>query len=536
MKASAKTLLAAVGLLVVAVAITPFLIDANTFRPQLEKQLTAALGRQVKLGNLSLAILSGSLVASGLTIADEPKYSMSPFLTTAQLRIAVAMRPLIFSRRLLVRRFIVVEPYIHLVRQMDGSWNFSSIGRNRAGRTENDSLNSVLPDLAVSQIAVEDGRAVVESASATEPPLVYQHLNLSAQQFSFAKRFSFRLSANLPGDGAVIATGNAGPVNEHDAAMTAVDAQVWVRHLEPVAAGLLNPNVGVSMIADIDARAISDGRTLTSAGTIRMDHLQLGKSGRPAPNSIDLSYDVTHGLKDDTGELRYAIVNAGNVALHMSGTYQLRTSNPLVDLKLAGRNLSIDELQTFINAAGLKLPNGAVLKGGTMDTRLAIKGRASALLVAGAVEINGTKMVGFDLGSKLHGIAALSGVKTGDTTDFEKLRLTLQTTNAGTKLDDIYALIPAMGELTGSGTVSPASELNLHLTAKVSAPAGIGKPGVALLTKLNEFAGSDGKVAGAKGVPMVVEGTADDPVIMTDVRGLLHRDEAALLSHFRKKK
>ena len=45
-------------LIVIAIAL-PFFIDANMFRPKLETDLTAALGRQVKVGNLSLSLFTG---------------------------------------------------------------------------------------------------------------------------------------------------------------------------------------------------------------------------------------------------------------------------------------------------------------------------------------------------------------------------------------------------------------------------------------------------------------------------------------------
>lgn len=535
MKRWMKICLALAGLLFVAVGTIPFLIRADTFRPLLERQLGAALGKPVRLGNLSLSIRSGSLVANGLSIADEPQYSTSPFLTARQLRIAVAMRPLIFSRQLQVLSFAVVAPEIHLVRGRNGTWNFSSIGRDRLRRVEKVPGVSAITGLVANLITVEDGRAVVERLPPAEP-LVYQHLALSLRQFSFAKRFAFTVSASLPGDGAVTVSGNAGPINQIDAAMTPVDSQVLVRHLNPVAADLLDPGVGVSMLANIDAHAASDGHKLSSDGKIHMEHLQLRKGARPAPNPIDLHFNVTHDLKDATGEIQDATVNMGKVAIHVSGNYRLRPKNPTVNLTLVGQRLPIDELQAFLAASGVKLPNGAVLKGGTLNVTLAIKGPANALIIAGPAEMNDSQLVGFDLGSKIHGIAALSGLKTGDTTNIEKLQLKFQTTNAGTQLDDIYAIIPAMGELEGSGTVSPASELNIQLTIKVATAGGIGKVGVGLLTRLNALAGPARKGSAAKGVPMTVRGTENEPIITADVRGLLHRDKAAVLSHFEGKK
>ena len=53
------------ALLLVSALALPFLIDPNSFRPMLESRLTQVLGREVKLGELKLSILSGSVTASG---------------------------------------------------------------------------------------------------------------------------------------------------------------------------------------------------------------------------------------------------------------------------------------------------------------------------------------------------------------------------------------------------------------------------------------------------------------------------------------
>src|SRR5689334_5497270 len=45
-----------VAVLIVLLIAIPFFIDANTFRPTLESNLTTALGREVKVGNLSLSL------------------------------------------------------------------------------------------------------------------------------------------------------------------------------------------------------------------------------------------------------------------------------------------------------------------------------------------------------------------------------------------------------------------------------------------------------------------------------------------------
>jgi AsmA protein len=84
-----KILLALVGLVVLALASSPFFVNANTFRPTIETQLTRALGRSVKLGDLGRSIFSASLIAKDFSVADDPNFSAAPFLTAKEVRIGV---------------------------------------------------------------------------------------------------------------------------------------------------------------------------------------------------------------------------------------------------------------------------------------------------------------------------------------------------------------------------------------------------------------------------------------------------------------
>jgi AsmA protein len=222
--------------------------------------------------------------------------------------------------------------------------------------------------------------------------------------------------------------------------------------------------------------------------------------------------------------------------IDVTGTYRPQNANPFLNLKTDGQRVPIDELQALVTAGGIKLPNGATLHGGTLGFSFLITGYVPVLTVAGPIELNDTRLVGFDLGSRIRGIAALSRIKTGDTTSIENLKATLHITTAGIEIDNIYARIPAMGEITGSGTVSSGSNLNFALTAKVTAAHGIGKVGAGLLTKLNKPADSGDSGPKVEGVPMQVTGTANEPIITADVHAAFDRRKNAILEHFGKKK
>src|ERR1039458_6582615 len=82
-----------VGVLIVAMIAIPLLVNANNFRPEIESTLSSALGRPVKVGNLSLSLFSGSVQADQLSIADDPKFSNAPFIQAKTLRVGVELMP-----------------------------------------------------------------------------------------------------------------------------------------------------------------------------------------------------------------------------------------------------------------------------------------------------------------------------------------------------------------------------------------------------------------------------------------------------------
>src|ERR1019366_237211 len=114
MKSILKIAAIVVAVLVVVVIALPFLINVNRFRPQIESELSGALGRQAGVGNLSLSILSGSVAADDITIADDPGFSKSPFVTAKSLKVGVELLPLVFSKQLNVTEITLEQPEIRL--------------------------------------------------------------------------------------------------------------------------------------------------------------------------------------------------------------------------------------------------------------------------------------------------------------------------------------------------------------------------------------------------------------------------------------
>ena len=107
-----------VGVLLVLAIALPLFINVNNFRPQIESNLSLALGRPVKVGNLSLSIFSGSVEANELSIADDPKFSNASFIQAKSLKVGVELMALIFSKQLNVTHLVMYKKMPGFIRRL----------------------------------------------------------------------------------------------------------------------------------------------------------------------------------------------------------------------------------------------------------------------------------------------------------------------------------------------------------------------------------------------------------------------------------
>jgi len=518
-----KLVIAAIVVVVIAVVLIPFFVNADQFRPKLEGQLSTAMGRRISLGHLSLSLLSGSLVAEEISIADDPAFSESPFIEAKSLSIGVEMKPLLFDRQVRITKLAIELPTIHLISKQNGVWNFSSLGKSASTATPQS--ESAFPDLTVGELKIDSGTATVSSLPATEAPITCTAINLDIQQFSFLKSFPFQLSAQLPGAATVDLKGTAGPVAQKNAANTPFQAALKLNHLDPLAAGFVQPNAGLSMVLNVDAQLASDGDALTSSGKIEAARLQLSRFGTPAPNPVNVDYAVSHDMEARAGKITDIAIHTGSMAAHVKGSYRLTPEAVILDLHLSAPSLAIDQLEQLLPAVGVKLPSGSALKGGTLTANLAITGPVAAVTLAGPVSIDNTNLAGFDLGSRIEGINPF-GAK-GSGTRIQTLRADVNSTPQTTQLSNIYGNLPQIGTANGNGAVSPIGALDFKLTAKFNPDTGVGmlanQAQTMVSNLLSGFAPLKSRVTAIanNGIPLTITGTASNPTIRADLKAML---------------
>ena len=181
-------------LLVLAMAL-PLLIDANRFRPMLESRLSAALARDVKVGNLKLSLLSGGVTADDLSISDDPAFSKTAFVQAKSLHAGVDLLSLIFSRAVRVTRITIKEPQIWLLQSPSGDWNFSSLGAKTGSAPAADSKL----DLCVKLVKLSGARFTVGRLGGHLKPVILESVDAEVRDFAPASSFPFAVSMNVAG-------------------------------------------------------------------------------------------------------------------------------------------------------------------------------------------------------------------------------------------------------------------------------------------------------------------------------------------------
>lgn len=507
---------AVVVLLLIVIIALPLFIDANQFKPTIETDMDTALGRKVSIGNIKLSILSGAVTVDDLSIADDPAFSKSPFLTAKELSVGVALMPLIFSKKVEVESFTIADPQVSLVRTPSGTWNFSSLGAG--GPKATPSSDSSAPNLSVAKFSITNGSIDISSTAPGGKRRTYQNVNLEASNLSYTSEFPFTLAVSTPGSGTIKLDGKAGPIDQKDASLTPLTATIDASHLDIASTGFVDPASGLAGLIDFNGTLASDGHSINSKGTLKADKLKMAANGSPSSVPVSVDYDVTYAMKDQTGTLNSGEIHIGKALAHLSGTFNAAAATTTIQMKMAGQGMYVPDLEGVLPAVGVALPSGASLKTGTLDTTLAISGPVDKFTITGPVNLSNAQIAGFNLSSKLGALGPFAGLggKNGSDTVIQTLSANLKQDPSGTNATNLNLVVAGIGTITGTANVSPTGQLNCKMVANLSGGGAIGAAG----TALTAFTGGGKSSKGGGGIPFRIIGTTSNPIFVPDVAGL----------------
>jgi AsmA protein len=498
-----------IALLVLVLVALPFIINVDSFRPRIQSEATAALGRQVTLGKLSLSILSSTLKADDIAIADDPAFSTAPFVKAESLKVGVELKPLIFNKEIKVTEIVLEKPQINLIRGPNNTWNYSNIGAASRDKTTKSTSSSSAPNFSVAKLYVNHGKLTIGRVHSSLKPQVYDDVNIDVANFSETTEFPFKLTAQLPGGGDADISGKAGPINATNTAKTPFESSVKVNNMSIENSGFIDRASGIAGLANFDGTLTSDGTTAKAVGTFAGDKLKFSPKGSPAPKRVTIKHTVDVDLYKELLTITQGDISIGSAQAHLTGSAQTQGDTQTVNMKLNAPGMPVNELEAMLPAAGVVLPSGSQLNGGTLSTNLNITGPVNNLVIAGPIQLQNTSLKNFDLGSKIGAVSKLvgSGVSKPDTS-IRNFSMNANVTRQLEQANNINLDVPALGVITGAGTVTPAGELNFKMVANLSGGA------VGGITKVASVGGS------GSGIPFAIQGTTSNPHFVPDVGGI----------------
>jgi len=300
-------------------------------------------------------------------------------------------------------------------------------------------------------------------------------------------------------------------------------------------------------MTDIQAQVRSNGETINAAGSAHIDGIKLAKNGRPSAKPVDAQFTVVQNEQAMTGDIQRAVISVGRAAVNIAGTYQTSGPTTAINLRVNGNVMPIDEIESFLPAVGVRLPQGSRLQGGTVTATLTVSGSTASPVISGPVRLEDTQLAGFDLGAKLQSLSRLTGGRigsaTGSGTNIRSLSMDVREAGGGIRTDRVALDVAGVGTGTGAGSVSEGGALDYNMLLKLTGLTGGAGGGAAAQSSAGGgLGGLAGELAGLisggaaggdlgaisgiaggilkSGIPVAIGGTISNPTFLPNVRGL----------------
>jgi AsmA protein len=212
-----------VVLVIAVLLIAPAFIDIRDYKPELEKKVAEATGRPFSVGDdLSLSLFPWAGISfSDLRLGNTPAFSEKELATVKSFEVRVKLLPLI-SKDIQVKRFILNEPKITLVKNKSGQVNWAqpeaAQAKTPAEKTPKTSkapaAEAGLPikDLTVGEFSIKNGSILwIDHTTNTRKEITAANLNLQDVSLDRAIKLSF--SAMLDNQPLSV-DGTVGPVGK----------------------------------------------------------------------------------------------------------------------------------------------------------------------------------------------------------------------------------------------------------------------------------------------------------------------------------
>jgi len=382
-----KWLIASSILLVLIVVAFIALLNVNALiarnKGYLIEQAEGALGRKISVDQVQATIFSG--IGARLTnfaMADDPTYASGDFVRAKDLQIIVKFLPLL-RKSVQVKQVILHDPVIQIVRNRDGNFNFSTIGKKakakkderekeeRAPREEQSALLISLVDISNGNIRYLDKKNGTDMQA--------KQIDLKIEDFDFAKPFSVKLKAAIYADKQNFTLKSTiGPIGQRvDVANIPVDGEIDIDPLNMTQLRATLPIMKSAMPRELDVSGVYRVKDLKFKGTLNnlaLDGQLEGTNGalrygnafqKPAGDPLALNLDLR--LTGNKITIRNGHLKLHSLDLAAAGDIQTG-NNTVLNLSLDSKPASLEGWDRIVPAlADYQLS-------GIMDVKASIRG------------------------------------------------------------------------------------------------------------------------------------------------------------------
>lgn len=218
LKWTAVVVAALIVVVIGALLVIPNFIDANTYKPVLEKYVLETTGRPLHVGgDVRVSLFPWAGVSfSDLRLGNSPAFEEKDFLAVKSFDVRVKLWPLL-SKQVEVDRLVVDEPHLSLVTNKDGrvNWDFGSKTPQAAPPAQSGTAaDTGLPiaSLLIGELDIQNGRIrMIDHAEGSLQDI--SSLDVALRDVSFDRPVRLTLSAKV-NQKPISAEGRFGPVGK----------------------------------------------------------------------------------------------------------------------------------------------------------------------------------------------------------------------------------------------------------------------------------------------------------------------------------
>jgi hypothetical protein len=303
-------LLLLIAVIVAVIALIPF-VPLTPLKTPVEQKLSETLGRKASIAEARISLVpKPHFIISGLTVMEDPEFGSDAFVKANHVRTGVDLIQYLSHRRIVIDSLSLQSPEIHLVKNNQGVWNWTTLGKQNSQQSASlrvaaeataYGLAFWIPGSQIQKSMIREIKVVDASVSVKDhteegsPEAVYKNVALEAW---LTPQSTAESGINTKAKGTITFNSEEGGQGDRLVGRLPFDLQINAGGSLPLAiSGSVGPgpietkNITIGALAIEGEIKTSTDAPITGKGRMSIDDLDI--------HTINLSERVARALKVD---------------------------------------------------------------------------------------------------------------------------------------------------------------------------------------------------------------------------------------------